>query len=52
MHSGYPMMGFVSALHVKNEPTQRGPLMTTTEMKKKGSWGPFHEIGHNHQWNR
>ena len=44
MHSGYPMMGFTSAV----EPGTS--LINATAMRTNGVWGAFHEIGHNHQW--
>ena len=40
MHSGYPIMTF---LDVINFVVDRDKLM------KQGSWGHFHEMGHNHQ---
>ena len=40
MHSGYPLMGPVSA----------APAAVDAEgLMEKGNWGMFHEIGHNHQ---
>jgi hypothetical protein len=41
MHSGYPMMGFVSAV-----PDQ----VNVSLIQKEGNWGFVHETGHNHQW--
>ena len=42
MHSGYPFMAhLVSA----EEAVDLG------HMESEGSWGMFHELGHNHQWN-
>jgi len=41
MHSGYPMMGFIS------EETDHA---NATGLRKDGTWGIIHEIGHNHQW--
>lgn len=41
MHSGYPLMG----------PTSVASEMTDlARLQAQGTWGPFHEIGHNHQW--
>jgi hypothetical protein len=41
MHSGYPIMAhLVSAVEVTD-------LASLTSV---GAWGPFHELGHNHQW--
>ncbi|MCA9547726.1 MAG: M60 family metallopeptidase, partial [Myxococcales bacterium] len=41
MHSGYPIMAHLpSALEVSDL-----DALTTV-----GAWGPFHELGHNHQW--
>ena len=42
MHSGYPMMGFVSAV-----PDQ----VNVSLIQQQGNWGLVHETGHNHQWN-
>jgi hypothetical protein len=39
MHSGYPIMTHLDA----------APRMTSLETMKKGDWGLFHELGHNHQ---
>ena len=41
MHSGYPIMGFVSAVD---------DSMSVSNLKKVGTWGITHELGHNHQW--
>ena len=41
MHSGYPMMGFVSAVDYS---------MNVVTLKNFGHWGITHELGHNHQW--
>lgn len=41
MHSGYPIMAHLDG----------GPMvLDTAAIEAAGSWGPFHEIGHNHQW--
>ncbi|WP_437929881.1 M60 family metallopeptidase [Sorangium sp. So ce291] len=40
MHSGYPIM---AGLDVQNDLVSLSRLMA-------GSWGPLHELGHNHQW--
>jgi hypothetical protein len=40
-HSGYPVMG-----HMPDS----GGLLDLAKIKEKGSWGPFHELGHNHQY--
>jgi hypothetical protein len=40
MHSGYPIMTHLDA----------GPLLTDLKrMRSGGAWGPYHELGHNHQ---
>ena len=39
MHSGYPIMTHLDAV----------PDMTQAAKLKAGSWGLFHELGHNHQ---
>ncbi|MEC9070823.1 MAG: M60 family metallopeptidase, partial [Myxococcota bacterium] len=41
MHSGYPIMGPV---------TGADSLLDVETIEAEGSWGPFHELGHNHQW--
>lgn len=41
MHSGYPIM---THLDFAAEAVDAAKLQTS------GSWGPFHELGHNHQW--
>lgn len=40
MHSGYPLMGPVSAAEA---------ALDLATLREKGNWGMFHEIGHNHQ---
>ena len=40
LHSGYPIMG-----HIPNAPD----FIDIDLVRREGSWGPFHEIGHNHQ---
>jgi hypothetical protein len=39
MHSGYPIMCFLDA----------PPFLLNPERWKAEGWGPFHELGHNHQ---
>jgi len=41
LHSGYPIMA-----HLDGAPM----VLDVDAIKKDGSWGPFHELGHNHQW--
>ena len=41
MHSGYPIMGHLESTR---------DLVDLAFLRAEGSWGPFHEIGHNHQW--
>ena len=41
LHSGYPIMGYTSIA---------GDLTNLTHLQTEGDWGPFHELGHNHQW--
>jgi hypothetical protein len=43
MHSGYPIMAYKS---VASSQVDLAHLETD-----KGEWGPYHELGHNHQWN-
>ncbi|EFJ43448.1 hypothetical protein VOLCADRAFT_83195 [Volvox carteri f. nagariensis] len=39
MHSGYPIMAYdVTSVY------------NVGHMHTEGAWGPFHELGHNHQW--
>ncbi|MBK8974756.1 MAG: hypothetical protein IPM29_02410 [Planctomycetes bacterium] len=40
MHSGYPLMGPVSAA---------AAAVDVATLREKGNWGMFHELGHNHQ---
>ncbi len=41
MHSGYPIMTHLDVV----------PLtLDVAKLKSEGSWGHFHELGHNHQW--
>lgn len=42
LHSGYPVMGHLDA--APQVALVRGSAAD-------GMWGPFHEFGHNHQWN-
>ncbi|MCR5183102.1 MAG: M60 family metallopeptidase [Opitutales bacterium] len=39
-HSGYPAMGYMAW----------GNCIQNGSLVKEGSWGLFHELGHNHQW--
>lgn len=39
-HSGYPAMGYMAW----------GDCIKNGSLVKEGSWGLWHEIGHNHQW--
>ena len=41
LHSGYPMMGHADA--VRN-------LLDEPKVRREGTWGFIHELGHNHQW--
>jgi hypothetical protein len=41
MHSGYPLMAYVSATT---------ELLDVAAIQENGAWGPFHELGHNHQY--
>ena len=41
MHSGYPLMGHLESVDEFLDPMG---------VRANGAWGPFHEIGHNHQW--
>ncbi|MEZ6189640.1 MAG: M60 family metallopeptidase, partial [Planctomycetota bacterium] len=47
MHSGYPI---VTHLDVATPQGGRPPLVLDLErLEREGSWGHFHELGHNHQ---
>jgi hypothetical protein len=41
MHSGYPFMAHVDSA---------AEFTTLATLQADGSWGAFHELGHNHQW--
>uniref|UniRef100_A0A1I8IEF2 Peptidase M60 domain-containing protein n=1 Tax=Macrostomum lignano TaxID=282301 RepID=A0A1I8IEF2_9PLAT len=41
MHSGYPIMGYLDYDEC---------LLSVESILSKGSWGPIHELCHNHQW--
>ncbi|KAG2445002.1 hypothetical protein HYH02_008872 [Chlamydomonas schloesseri] len=43
LHSGYPIMAY-------NVPRLWQELLDEPYLRKYGAWGPFHELGHNHQW--
>ncbi|MGV3531211.1 MAG: M60 family metallopeptidase [Chthoniobacteraceae bacterium] len=42
MHSGYPIMTHLDAGAVERS-------LSLEQLKQQGSWGHFHELGHNHQ---
>lgn len=39
MHSGYPIMTYLDVV----------PMVSDLNAMRRGSWGHFHELGHNHQ---
>ena len=41
MHSGYPLMAHLESTR---------DFVDVDFLRAEGSWGPFHEIGHNYQW--
>jgi len=41
MHSGYPLMAHLESID---------EFLDVEAVRARGAWGPFHEIGHNHQW--
>ncbi|KAG2492931.1 hypothetical protein HYH03_008840 [Edaphochlamys debaryana] len=43
MHAGYPIMAF-------DQPYVHNQLLNLTHLLYSGAWGPYHEIGHQHQW--
>ncbi len=47
MHSGYPIMTGVDVATPKNGKLAR--VVDVQDLKKRGSWGHFHELGHNLQ---
>ena len=40
MHSGYPVMAHLASSE---------EVLSLTSLQANGAWGPFHELGHNHQ---
>jgi hypothetical protein len=42
MHSGYPVMAHLAS---------SGEVIDIDQLESGDVWGPFHEFGHNHQWN-
>lgn len=47
MHSGYPIMTGVDVATPKNGKLAR--VVDVADLTKRGSWGHFHELGHNRQ---
>lgn len=47
MHSGYPIMTWLDVATPKNGNLAR--VVDVADLKKRGSWGHFHELGHNRQ---
>ncbi|GLC59077.1 hypothetical protein PLESTB_001445200 [Pleodorina starrii] len=43
MHSGYPIMAY-------DYPEVHQEMTNLKQLQIKGAWGPYHELGHNHQW--
>ncbi|KAG2492929.1 hypothetical protein HYH03_008838 [Edaphochlamys debaryana] len=43
MHAGYPIMAY-------DLPDVHNELLNLTYLQYSGAWGPYHEIGHQHQW--
>ena len=41
MHSGYPIMAHLASA---------AEVLDLASLNTVGAWGPFHELGHNHQW--
>ena len=41
MHSGYPLMAHLESTY---------EFVDLASLLSPGVWGPFHELGHNHQW--
>lgn len=47
MHSGYPIMTWIDVATPENGKLAR--VVDVQDLKKRGSWGHFHELGHNRQ---
>ncbi|MDP6849466.1 MAG: M60 family metallopeptidase [Planctomycetota bacterium] len=47
MHSGYPVMTHLDVAESRNGKMAR--VLDAKDLKKRGSWGHFHEWGHNRQ---
>jgi hypothetical protein len=47
MHSGYPVMTWLDVATPENSKLAR--VVDVQDLKKRGSWGHFHELGHNRQ---
>jgi len=47
MHSGYPIMTWLDVATPVNGKLAR--VLDVDDLKKRGSWGHFHEVGHNRQ---
>ncbi|GIL43827.1 hypothetical protein Vafri_1433 [Volvox africanus] len=43
MHSGYPIMAY-------DVPSVYDEVLNVNYLQTEGAWGPYHELGHNHQW--
>lgn len=47
MHSGYPIMTHLDVATPKDG--RPAPVLDLERLRREGSWGHFHELGHNHQ---
>ncbi|KAG2492932.1 hypothetical protein HYH03_008841 [Edaphochlamys debaryana] len=43
MHAGYPIMA-------PDLPVVHNEMLNLAYLQNSGAWGPYHEIGHQHQW--
>jgi len=51
MHSGYPLMGQIVGIWGNWWTNYRDDRLIDADwIRMHGSWGPFHELGHNHQY--
>ncbi|MDA0667678.1 MAG: M60 family metallopeptidase [Planctomycetota bacterium] len=49
MHSGYPIMMHLDVAESRDQGKKLAVLLDLEELKSKGNWGCFHELGHNRQ---
>lgn len=49
MHSGYPIMVHLDQINPKTCAKDSPPLLAVNDLAQIGSWGMYHELGHNRQ---